>query len=131
MFNLAPTLHALTAGSPITTAIHEARRMARRHLETAGAAVSTGREPQSARFLVPADIDAVALVAAIEAKLRVSCDAALDRRNGLPNVLERSRDGRLVVPRGGRGVLERLGTGDATRAQQFLIRLMSEIRNRL
>ena len=129
MFNLAPTLQALTAGSPITTAIHEARRMARRHLETAGAAVSTGREPQSAGFPVPADIDAVALVAAIEAKLRASCDAALDRRNGLPNILERTRDGRLVVPRG--GVLERLGTGDATRAQQFLIRLMSEIRNRL
>lgn len=56
MFNLAPTLRALTSGSPITTALNEARRMARRHLDTGGAAVSAQNRPGSAGFVVPADI---------------------------------------------------------------------------
>ena len=36
MLNFGPTFRALTSGSPITTALNEARQMARRHLETGG-----------------------------------------------------------------------------------------------
>ena len=50
MFNFAPTLRVLTAGSPIMTAIHEARRMARRHLEKGGAA-APAKEDEFGRVL--------------------------------------------------------------------------------
>jgi hypothetical protein len=123
MFNMAPTLRALTAGSPITTAMHQARRMAQRYLERGGAVVSAKAQPKSAGFLVPGDVDAAALATAIEAKLR----AGRNKKNDLPNVLERRQDREIVVPR---VVLERLGAGNATRGEQLLARLMSEMRGR-
>ena len=127
MFSLAPTLRALTTGSPITTAINEARRMARRHLEAGGAVMPVDGRKGSPGFVVPADVDVVALAAAIEAKLRAGGNAGSGRSGGPLNLLERRPDGRLVVPR---AVLEQLGTGDAVRGEQLLERLVSEMRSR-
>ena len=42
MLNFGPTFRALTSGSPITTALYEARRMARRHLDAGGVVTPVG-----------------------------------------------------------------------------------------
>jgi hypothetical protein len=63
-------LHALRPDDapPITTAINEARRQARRHLETAGATVSQRRRVDDhsdpADFVLPPDLATAALNAA-------------------------------------------------------------------
>jgi hypothetical protein len=121
MFNLAPTLRALTAGSPITMALYEARRMAQQYRERGGAVVLA--KAVSADFVVPPEVDVLALVAAIEATLRTGSGAGLDRSSAPLNLLERRSDGQLVVPR---MVLERLGTGDAACGEKVLKHLMNE-----
>ena len=126
MFSLAPTLRALTTGSPITTAIREAHQMARRHLNTGGATTAARGLQAPEGFLVPSGIDTVALVKAIEATLRAAGDANSDRRDDL-KLLERRPDGRIIVPR---VVLAQLGTGDAVHGEQLLERLISEMQSR-
>jgi hypothetical protein len=121
MFNLAPTLRALTAGSPITTALHEARRMAQQYRERGGAVVSA--KAGAAGFVVSPEVDAVALAAAIEVTLRTGSGAKSDRSSARLNLLERRSDGQLVVPR---MVLERLGTGDAACGEKVLKHLINE-----
>ena len=72
MFSLAPTLRALTTGSPITTAIREAHQMARRQLNIGGATTAARGLQAPKGILVPSDIDTVALAKAIETTLRAS-----------------------------------------------------------
>src|SRR6476660_7933533 len=112
MFSLAPTLRALTTGSPITTTIREAHQMARRHLNTGGATTATRGLQAPKGFLVPFGIDTLALAKAIEAKLGAGGNAGSGRSDGPFKLLERRPDGRIVVPR---AVLERLGSGNAGR----------------
>jgi hypothetical protein len=125
MFNLAPTLRALTAGSPITTAMYQARRMAQRFLERGGAVVSA--KAGSSGFVVPADVDAAALAKAIEAKLRAGPPAASERHSGRRDVPQRKPDGQLFVSQ---AVLEQLGGGNAARGVRFLERLIDEMRRK-
>jgi hypothetical protein len=125
MFNFTPTLNTLLSGSPITTAIRGAHQMARQHLERGGAASAKAR-PGPEGFRVPSDIDAAALAAAIQAKLRVSGSTGSERDSGRLDVLQKL-NGQLVVPR---VVVERLGGGNADRGEQVLERLMREIRSR-
>ena len=127
MFSLAPTLRVLTAGSPITTAINEARLMARRRLETGGVVMPVDGRKGSPEFVVPTDVDVVALEAAIQAKLRAGGNAGSGQSGGLLHLLERRSNGRLVGPP---AVLEQLGTGDAVRGEQLLERLISEMWSR-
>ena len=126
MLNFGPTFRALTSGSPITTALNEARQMARRHLETGGVVMPVDGRKGSPGFMVPADVDEGALTGAIEAKLHAAGDAKYDRRGDL-KLLERRPDGRIVVPR---VVLAQLGTGDAVRGEQLVERLIGEMRSR-
>ena len=125
MFSLAPTLRALTTGSPITTAIREAHQMARRHLNTGGATTAARGLQAPKGILVPSDIDTVALAKAIEAKLRAGGNAGSGRSGGPFKLLERRPDGRIVVPW---LVLERLGGRNADRGERFPERLISEMR---
>ena len=127
MFNLAPTLRALTVGSPITTAIREAHQMARRHFDTGGATTDARGLQAPEGFLVPSGIDTVALAKAIEAKLRASLNAGSGRSGGPFKLLERRPDGRIVVPR---AVLAQLGTGDAVHGEQLVERLIGDMRSR-
>ena len=127
MLNFGPTFRALTSGSPITTALYEARRMARRHLETGGTVTLADGRKGSPGFVVPADVDEGALTGAIEAKLRASGNTRSGRSGGPLKLLERRPDGRVVVPR---VVLAQLGTGDAVRGEQLVERLISEMRSR-
>jgi hypothetical protein len=127
MFNFVPTFRALTFGSPITTALRQAHQMARRHLDKGGAA-TIARGPQAPEgFVVPSGIDAAALAAAIEGRLRAGGNARSGRSGGLSNLLERRRDKRIVVPP---AVLERLGDGKGDRGKRVLERLISEMRRR-
>jgi len=127
MLNFGPTFRALTSGSPITTALNEARQMARRHLETGGVVMPVDGRKGSPGFMVPADVDEGALAKAIEAKLRAGGNAGSGRSGGPFKLLERRPDGRIVVPR---VVLEQLGTGDAVRGEQLVERLTSEMQSR-
>ena len=127
MLNFAPTLRALTAGSPITRVMQEVRRMARRHLETGGAVVPAQGRLGSVGFRVPADVDVVRLRAAIEAKLRAGGYVKLGRNSGLSNLLERRTDGRFVVLQ---PILVQIGGGNADSGRLFLERLTTEIRRR-
>src|SRR4051794_26215890 len=117
MFSLAPTLRALTTGSPITTALYEARRMARRHLETGGVVMPVDGRKGSPGFVVPADVDEGALTAAIEAKLRATARMPPQRDSGRLDVLQRMPNGQLVVRR---VVLEWLGNGNADQGERLL-----------
>ena len=96
MFSLAPTLRALTTGSPITTAIREAHQMARRNLNTGGATTAARGLQTAEGFLVPSGIDTVALEAAIEAKLRAGGNAGSGRSGGPFKLLERRPVERLI-----------------------------------
>jgi hypothetical protein len=127
MFNFASTLRGLTAGSPITTALREARRMARAHMKKGGVAVPAKAQSRPAGFVVPPDIDAAALGMAIEEKLRVRGNVRSERSSGLLKLLERTPDGQVVVPQ---VVLERLGDGAVERGERFVKRIIIEIRNR-
>ena len=63
LFDLARSLRSLTQLSPITTAVNEARRMARHHFEHGGAAASgrNGDQTSQRDFPLPSDIDVVEL----------------------------------------------------------------------
>ena len=101
--------------------------MARRNLETGGVVTPVDGRKGSPGFVVPADVDEVALAAAIDAKLRVGARTPLERDSGRLGVLQRTRDGRVVVPR---TVLAQLGTGDAVHGEQLVERLIGEMRSR-
>src|SRR6202140_2259882 len=128
---LTNTLRSLTAASPITTAINEARRQARRHLEAGGtAAPARGRVDDRAGpadFVLPADIEADDVAKAIEAKLRGTRGSPSDRRSRVQHMLERKAGGRVVVS--GYHLL-RLGDGRFDRGRRFMERIISDIRAR-
>jgi hypothetical protein len=128
LFGLSNTLSALTR-SPLTSALSEAHRMARLHLEAGGSARSRSphaevdEAPDATEFELPPDVDPVEVALAIEAKMR----------GGRPlpgfadplQVLERRAGGRVVVR--GYNVL-RLGDGRYDRGRQFMHALINAIR---
>jgi hypothetical protein len=121
---LAKSLGSLT-GSPIDTALSQAHRMARRHLEAGGAAVGSGGRDGGHDFPVPLDVDPAAVAAEIKAKLR----GGLDRRTGHSehalDILGTDADGRIAVRR---EQIERLGEGDFERGRRVLDRVINDIR---
>ena len=127
MLNFGPTFRALTAGPAITTALNEARKMARRPLETGGTVTLADGRKGSPGFVVPADVDVVALAAAIEAKLRGSARTLPERNSGRQEALQRMSNGQLVVPR---AIVERIGGGNADSGKRCLERLLDEMRRR-
>ena len=122
MLNFGPTFRALTSGSPITTALYEARRMARRHLDAGGVATPVDGRKGSPGFLVPADVDARALAAAIGARLCAGARMPPKRDNSRPDVLQTMPNGQLVVPR---AIVERIGGGNADSGKRCLERLLA------
>jgi hypothetical protein len=121
--NMAATLRSLTK-SPITSALDQARRMAKQHLNAGGGvadAVGGGDEG----VVLPANIDTGAITAAISAAL----GARSGRPRGQPSsdMLVQRRDGRLVVRL---DYIERLGDGDLARGERILVRLIDDQRRR-
>ena len=130
-FEMARALRSLTR-SPITSALHEARRMARPHFhfDDGGVVPHEGRvedRDDEGDFLLPPDVDPMAVALAIDEKLR-------DGRTAQPGIgddpmrrLERRVGGRIVIS--GHHLL-RLGDGRFDRGRQFMHTLIANIRRR-
>ena len=130
LFEMARALRSLTR-SPITSALHEARRMARPHFhfEEGGVVPHEGRvedQNDDGDFQLPLDVDPMAVALVINAKLR-------DGRTmpGLGDdpmmLLERRAGGRIVV--GGHHLL-RLGDGNFAKGKRFMHSLIARTRHR-
>jgi hypothetical protein len=96
--------------------------MAKQHLE-AGGNVTPAARGDDEGVLLPADIDAGVVVAAIAAAF----GAGIDRRRLAADALVRREDNRLVV---GRTAVERLGGGDFEGGTLVLARLIDNQRRR-
>ena len=130
LFEMARALRSLTR-SPITSALHEARRMARPrfHFEEGGVVPHEGRvedRDDEGDFLLSPDLDPMAVALAIDEKLRDARKAA-----GLGDdpmqLLERRAGGRVVVA--GHHLL-RLGDGNFAKGKRFMHSLIARIRHR-
>ena len=128
LFEMARALRSLTR-SPIASALHEARRMARPHFhfEDGGVVPHEGRvENDDGDFLLPLDVDPMAIALAVDETLR-------DGRKtpGLGDdpmqLLERRAGGRVVVA--GHHLL-RLGDGNFAKGKRFIHSLIARIRHR-
>jgi hypothetical protein len=114
---LARSFPSLTKG-PLQTALDQAHRLAKQHLESGGVA---GGEDDG--VVLPADANVDAVAAAIAAAFGTS----LDRRRVAADALVRRGDNRLVVRR---TAVERLGGGDIDSGKRVLARLIDNQRRR-
>jgi len=130
LFEMARALRSLTR-SPITSALHEARRMARPHFhfKEGGIVPHEGRvdgQNDDGDFLLPADVDPMDVALAIHQKLRDG-----QTTPGLGDdpmmLLERRAGGRIVV--GGHHLL-RLGDGNFAKGKRFMHSVIARIRHR-
>ena len=131
LFEMARALRSLTR-SPITSALHEARRMARPHFhfEEGGVVPHEGRvedHDDEGDFLLPPGVDPMAVALAIDEKLR-------DGRTAQPGIgddpmrrLERRAGGRIAVA--GHHLL-RLGDGNFAKGKRFMHSLIARLRQR-
>ena len=127
LFEMARALRSLTR-SPITSALHEARRMARPHFhfKEGGIVPHEGRvdgQNDDGDFLLPADVDPMDVALAIDQKLRDGRTRSLGDDPMM--LLERRAGGRIVV--GGHHLL-RLGDGDFAKGKQFMHGLVAQLR---
>ena len=129
LFEMARALRSLTR-SPIESALHSARHMARPfRFEEGGVVPHEGRvEDQSddEDFLLPADVDPITVALALDEKLRHG-----QTTPGLGDdpmmLLERRAGGRIVV--GGHHLL-RLGDGNFAKGKRFMHSLIATVRHR-
>ena len=129
LFEMARALRSLTR-SPITSALHSARHMARPfRFEEGGVVPHEGRvedRHNEEHVLIPADVDPMAVALAVDAKLRDGRKAP-----GLGDdpmqVLERKAGGRMVVA--GHHLL-RLGDGNFANGMRFMHGLVANLRRR-
>ena len=130
LFEMARALRSLTR-SPITSALHEARRMARPfHFEEGGVVPHEGRVEERHReedFLIPADVDPMAIALAVDEKLRGGRTAQPGISDDPMRRLERRAGGRIVVA--GHHLL-RLGDGEFAKGKRFMHSLIARIRSR-
>lgn len=119
---LANTLRSLTR-SPITAALNEAHRMARRRLEAGGAAMPAANQ---AGFVLPVDVDPNAVRMAIEAQLRAD-QGFRSGHSSVPAVLEVASDGRFIVPQ---QVMRWLGRGEVERGKALVDGIVKDVRDR-
>jgi hypothetical protein len=131
LFEMARALRSLT--SPLTAALHEARRMARPphlHFEEGGAVPHEGRvvdQNDDGDFLLPPDVDPMLVALDIDEKLRDGQAPPAGLGHDPTIVLERRAGGRIVVA--GHHLL-RLGDGRFDRGRQFMHNLIASIRRR-
>jgi len=129
LFEMARALRSLTR-SPIESALHSARHMARPfRFEEGGVVPHEGRveeENDDEDFLLPADVDPMAVALALDEELRHG-----QTTPGLGDdpmmLLERRSGGRIVV--GGHHLL-RLGDGNFAKGKRFMRSLIARIRHR-
>jgi hypothetical protein len=128
LLNFGPTFRSLTASSPIKTVVDQAHRQARRWLENGGAVSAKSRAADhTGAFVIPSDVDPVALTAAIDEKLRGGRGSRSGRDAAATTVLEHGTDGSRVVAA---LYVQRLGDGDYNRGKRFLGRVVADMRAR-
>jgi len=123
-FELARSLSSLTR-SPIESVIHEAHRMARRHLE-AGGNTTPDNTTRGRELVLPPDVGGAEVARAIEDLLRAQRFSSRRRSNDAAPSLQMTSDGRADVPA---ELLLLLGDGSADRGRRVLERIVSEIRH--
>ena len=127
LFEIARSLRSLTR-SPINSALHEARRMARPHFHfEEGGVVPADDQNNENNFMLPSDLDVAELASAIEDRLRAKQYSALKSNNAAVPSLIRTVDGKMVVPA---AVLLQLGDGTVDRGRRVLEKIVNEIRQR-
>ena len=130
LFEMARALRSLTR-SPIESALHSARHMARPfHFQEGGTVPTQGRvveEPVEQDFVLPPDLDPLVVAMAIEAKLRGGRTAQPGLGDNPTTLLERRAGGRIVVA--GHHLL-RLGDGNFAKGRQFMRGLITKLRRR-
>ena len=126
IFELAKSLRSLTR-SPLDSVLQAARRMARPGFEEGGTVPTEGRvvdQYGDDDFVLPPDVDPLAVAFAVDEKLRNGRKAAGFGDDPM-RLLERRAGGRIVVA--GHHLL-RLGDGRFDRGRQFMHNLIVSIR---
>ena len=131
LFQMAKALRSLTR-SPVTSALHEARRMARPHFrfEDGGVVPHEGRvedRDDEGDFVLPPDVDPMAVALVIDEKLRDGRTAQAGFGDDPTMLLERRAGGRIVIS--GHHLL-RLGDGRFDGDRQFMHGLIANLRRR-
>jgi hypothetical protein len=130
LFEMARALRSLTR-SPIESALHSARHMARPfRFEEGGVVPHEGRvedQNDDEDFLLPADVDPMAVALAIGEKLRGGQTAEPGIGADPMTALERRAGVRIAVPA---SRLLRLGDGRYDRGRQFMHGLIASLRPR-
>jgi len=130
LFEMARALRSLTR-SPIESALHSARHMARPfRFEEGGVVPHEGRvedQNDNGDFLLPSDLDPMAVALALDAKLRGGRTAQAGIGEDPMQLLERRAGGRIVVA--GHHLL-RLGDGNFANGKRFMHSLIARIRHR-
>ena len=130
LFEIARSLRSLTR-SPIESALHSARHMARPfRFEEGGVVPHEGRvedQNDDGDFLLPSDLDPMVVALALDAKLRGGRTTQAGIGDDPMQLLERRVGGRVVV--GGHHLL-RLGDGDFAKGKQFMHSLIARIQHR-
>jgi len=130
-FEIARSLRRLTR-SPIESALHAARSMARPRFrfEEAGVVPHEGRvedRDDEGDFLLPPDVDPMPVALALDEKLRDGRAAQPGIGDDPTMLLERRAGGRIVVAR--RHLL-RLGDGNFAKGKRFMHGQIARIRLR-
>jgi hypothetical protein len=129
LFELANSLRSLT--SPLTSALHAARRMARPlHFEEGGTIPThgaTGGQQDHNAFPLPPDIREEEVASAIRDWLQAKRFSASKRNSGAASSLKTTTDGRVFVLA---DVVLLLGDGSIDRGKRVLERIVNEIRHR-
>jgi flavin-dependent dehydrogenase len=129
LFELANSLRSLT--SPLTSALHAARRMARPlHFEEGGTVPThgaAGGQQDHNAFPLPPDIREEEVASAIRDWLQAKRFSAPKRNIDAVSPLKTSVDGKVFVPA---DVVLLLGDGAADRGKQVMEKIVNEIRHR-
>jgi hypothetical protein len=131
LFELANSLRSLT--SPLTSALHAARRMARPlHFEEGGTVPTHGpadgqHDHDHDAFPVPPDIREEEIGSAIHDWLQAKRSSASKRNSSAISSLKKTVDGRMFVPA---DVVSLIGDGAVDRGKRVLEKIVNEIRHR-
>jgi hypothetical protein len=129
LFELANSLRSLT--SPLTSALHAARRMARPlHFEEGGTVpthgAAGGQQDRNA-FPLPSDTREEEVASAIRDWLQAKRFSAPKRNRDAVSPLKTTVDGKVFVPA---DVVLLLGDGASDRGKRVLEKIVNEVRHR-
>jgi hypothetical protein len=130
LFEMARALRSLTR-SPIESALHSARHMARPFRFEEGGAVKSQAAADNQHndddFVLPSDVREEEVLTEVQDRLRATRFSIPERSKGAISSLKTTADGRLFVPA---DVVLLLGDGAADRGKRVLEKIVNKIRQR-